>query len=345
MSENAAFIGRISMNRTLNLVGASLALGVGIGVGNGLTNVFSAPVVAQGLSGNIARGTDESSIIRVARDASPAVVSIAAGSGFGSGVLIRADGVVLTNAHVVRNARTVQVGLADGRRVEGQVLGRDRSVDIAVVKIAAPDLRAAPLADSDRLEVGQAAIAIGNPLGLERTVTTGVVSAVNRSPRGFELDGLIQTDAAINPGNSGGPLLDSQGRVIGINTAILGGGSATGLGFAVPINLAQSVATQVLETGRVSRAQLGVAYNERRTRVGEPPAGVVISEVVPNSPAARAGVQPGDLVTQIGQTKITAGADLRVALRARRPGEQVELMLQRGTTPVRALVTLGEASG
>ncbi len=140
-----------------------------------------------------------------------------------SGVIIRRDGVILTNAHVVRSATDVEVGLADGRRVSGRVLGRDPTVDVAVVRIQATNLPAAPIADSDRLEVGQTAIAIGNPIGLERTVTTGVVSAVNRSPRGIELGGLIQTDAAINPGNSGGPLLDSQGRVIGINTVIVQG--------------------------------------------------------------------------------------------------------------------------
>jgi S1-C subfamily serine protease len=175
---------------------------------------------------------DEAMVIRVARAMTPTVVSVAQAEGSGSGIIVDKSGLVLTNAHVVGNSRTVEVGLADGRTLNGQVLGRDPTIDVAVVRVPAQNLPTAPIGDSDKLEVGQSAIAIGNPLGLERTVTSGVVSAVNRNPRGISLDGLIQTDAAISPGNSGGPLVDSHGRVIGINTVVLSGAGASGLGFA-----------------------------------------------------------------------------------------------------------------
>jgi serine protease Do len=240
--------------------------------------------------------------------------------------------VVITNAHVVGNASDVEVGLADGRRVTGRVLGRDPSVDIAVVRIPGADLPVAPLADSDRLEVGQTAIAIGNPIGLERTVTTGIVSAINRSPRGFELGGLIQTDAAINPGNSGGPLVDSQGRVMGINTVIVRG--TTGLGFAIPINLARDIADQVLTTGRIRRAILGIVPDdlipelarEYNLPVRE---GIIVRQVEPGSPAARAGLQLADIITRIDDQAVGTSGDLRRILRSRRPGDRVRLTVVR----------------
>ena len=203
---------------------------------------------------------DEATVIRVARAITPTVVSVSQEEGSGSGIIVDKSGVVLTNAHVVGGSRTVEVGLADGRTLNGQVLGRDPTLDVAVVRVPAQNLPVAPIGDSDKLEVGQSAIAIGNPLGLERTVTAGVVSAVNRNPRGISLDGLIQTDAAISPGNSGGPLVDSHGRVIGINTAVLAGEGASGLGFAIPINLANDVVQQILTTGHITRAYLGVGF-------------------------------------------------------------------------------------
>jgi S1-C subfamily serine protease len=274
----------------------------------------------------------ERTVVDVARSVSPAVVSVGAGRASGSGVVIRTDGVILTNAHVVGNARTVEIGLADGRRLTGEVLGRDASVDVAVVRIPARDVPVATVGDSDRLEVGQMAIAIGNPLGLERTVTTGIVSAVNRSPRGFELGGLIQTDAAINPGNSGGPLLDSQGRVIGINTVIIGG--ATGLGFAIPINLAANIAEQVLTTGRIVRAYLGISLGdlnpELARQYGLPVReGIIVLHVEPRTPAAAAGVRVQDIITSIDGEAVRSGGDLRRILRARKPGETIRLTITR----------------
>jgi S1-C subfamily serine protease len=276
----------------------------------------------------------EELLIRIASQASPAVVSVTQPRGFGSGVIIRADGVVLTNAHVVGGARTVRIGLADGRELEGQVLGRDPSVDVAVVRVNASGLPAAAVGNSDRLAAGQLAIAIGNPLGLERTVTSGVVSAVNRSPRGLGIDGLIQTDAAISPGNSGGPLLDSRGQVIGINTAVLTAPGASGLGFAVPINLAADIAQQVLTTGRIRRAYLGIDIRdidaELATQFGLPVReGVIVTAVGAGTPAQRAGLRPGDIITRAGGVPVTQGGDLRRALRARAPGDQIALSVLR----------------
>ena len=298
------------------------------------------------------RDPSEAVVIRVARQATPAVVAVAVRGGSGSGVIIRQDGVILTNAHVVRNATDVDVGLADGRRVAGRVLGRDPTVDVAVVRIQATNLPAAPLADSDRLEVSQMAIAIGNPIGLERTVTTGVVSAVNRSPRGFELGGLIQTDAAINPGNSGGPLVDSQGRVIGINTVIIQG--TTGLGFAIPINLARDIAEQVLTTGRVRRAVLGVFPDDLIPELAQQynlpvREGIIVRQVEPGSPAARAGLQVADIITHIEGQRVTTSGDLRRILRSRRPGDTVRLTVVRApdrgrATTLTLTAQLGEAS-
>lgn len=284
--------------------------------------------------------------VRVAREATPTVVGVARRGGSGSGVIVRQDGIILTNAHVVGNAREVEVTLADGNAHIGTVLDRDPTIDIAVVRIPANGLPTARIGDSDRLVVGQTAIAIGNPLGLERTVTSGVISAVNRSPRGFELQGLIQTDAAINPGNSGGPLLDSNGRVIGINTAILQG--TTGLGFAVPINLANDVVQQVLTTGRVVRSFLGITYidiePELAAQFGLPVReGIVVRQVGAGTPAARGGVRPGDIIVQMGDTPITRGGDLQRYLRNTRPGTTTEVVVIRPQGRATLRVRLEEA--
>ena len=233
-------------------------------------------------------------------------------------------------------------------RMQGTVLGSDPSIDIAVVPLPITNVPVAPIGDSDRLEVGQAAIAIGNPLGLERTVTTGVISAINRSPRGFQLEGLIQTDAAINPGNSGGPILDSRGQVIGINTAVLAGNGVSGLGSAVPINLANSVVQQVLTTGRVQRAYPGVVPGdiepEMAAQFGLPvKQGILILQVAPGSPAARAGLQIQDIVTRVNETPIARGVDLRRVLRELGPGAPVTLYVLRPSGAVTIRTTLAEA--
>jgi S1-C subfamily serine protease len=343
-----------TISKNLRPLGLALSLGAGIGAGQGLVGgapfagISMPPAWAQGSArpAEAALSNEEQSVIRVARQASPAVVRVGRSGGLGSGVLIREDGVLLTNAHVVGNASSVRVDLADGRRLTGRVLGRDVSADVAVVKIPGTGFPQVPVGDSDRLSVGQATIAIGNPLGLDRTVTTGVVSAVNRS--GFEMDGLIQTDAAINSGNSGGPLLDSRGRLIGINTAVLRGGGASGLGFAIPINLANSVAQQLIETGRVQRAQLGISYSDVEPEMAQQfdlpvRQGVVVQEVSPGSPADQAGLRVQDIITRAGNTPITGGGDLRRVLRAHRPGDRLTINLRRGQRALQLTADLSEA--
>jgi len=342
------------MASTRVLLAGALLVGVGIGIGEviasrrtaepGLARAQAAAV--QPVAQQTGLTAEEMSVIRVARQASPAVVSVARQGASGSGVVVRRDGVILTNAHVVGDAGLVQIVLADGRRLQGRVLGRDPTVDIAVVRVEESDLPVAPTGDSDRLEVGQAAIAIGNPLGLERTVTSGVISAVNRSPRGFELGGLIQTDAAINPGNSGGPLLDSRGTVIGINTAVLQGSS--GLGFAVPINLANSVAQQVLTTGRVRRAYVGVYPRDIDPDLAaqfDLPVreGIIVVEVEPGSPASRAGLARGDIITRLDDQPVTSGGDFRRILRDRQPGNTVAVTVYRPAGQRTINVRLAEA--
>ncbi len=329
-----------------------MALVVGLGAGI-MAGAVGRSLVERAWAQSTAASTaglpsEEQNVIRVARLATPSVVSVTRPGASGSGVVIRRDGVILTNAHVVGDARQVKVELADGRTLDGTVLGRDPSVDVAVVRIAVGDAPAAPIGDSDRLQVGQAAIAIGNPLGLERTVTVGVVSAINRSPRGFNLDALIQTDAAISPGNSGGPLLDSRGSVIGINTAVLSGTGASGLGFAVPINLANEIATQILTTGRVQRGFLGISFldldPETATRFSLPvQEGIIVRDVDPSSPAGRAGIRQRDIITRIDDTPITQGGDLRRLLRAHKAGDMVTITVVSASGTRRVRTRLIEA--
>ena len=324
------------MKSTLKVTAAALAVGVGLGIGQGIAGRASL------LDAQPGAGVQEDVVVRVARTTTPAVVSIATSAGSGSGVFVRRDGVVLTNAHVVGRSATVTVGLQNGQHVNGRVLGRDPSLDIAVVQIPGNNFPTVPLGDSDRLVVGQQAIAIGNPLGFERTVTTGVISALNRS-LAQQFDALIQTDAAINPGNSGGPLLDARGQVIGINTAIDPRGS--GLGFAVPINLANDVVRQILTTGSVRRAFLGVQFNEITPELSQQygiPVGVILLDVARGTPAAAAGLRREDVVTRIDDTPITTAGDLRRFLREQAPGSTVTVTVMRpGGASARVNVRLG----
>jgi S1-C subfamily serine protease len=294
--------------------------------------------------------TPEQTVIDVTRRVSPAVVSIISDAGEGSGVLIREDGVILTNAHVVGNMRRVGVTLANGDDYVGEVLGRAPDLDLAVVRIDGSNLPAATLGDSDQLQVGQSAIAIGNPVGFERSVTTGVVSALNRS-LGARLEELIQTDAAINPGNSGGPLLNSRGEVIGINTAVLSatrrGQPVVGIGFAIPINLGRDVAEQLLTTGVVSRPFIGIRHMglypelvaQFRLPVSE---GILIVYVQPGSPADRAGLQQGDIITRLAGTDVTGEEDLRRFLRNTRANTTVQVSGVRESGRFDVSVRLGE---
>jgi len=322
------------------------AAGVAVGGSRMLERSVVRDAVAQPAASQAPLTAEEQNVIRVARQVPPAVVSIVVPNyGSGSGAVIRRDGMILTNAHVVGTARTVQVGLADGRKVVGTVLGRDAGLDVAVVRIPIADAPVAPLGNSDLLQVGQLAIAVGNPLGLERTVTTGVISAVNRPGRTLGGETFIQTDAAISPGNSGGPLVDSRGNVVGINSAELLGQGVQGLGFAIPINLAMNMASQVLATGRYVRPFLGIAFSDVDADLASQfrlpvRAGVLITDVQRNSPAARGGLREQDIITRINETPVAMGGDVRRVLRALKPGDAVRLTVVRPPNGARATVTV-----
>ncbi len=221
--------------------------------------------------------------------------------GQGSGVILQSDGLVLTNAHVVEAIDRVTVGLENGRRYEGRVVGLDKLTDLAVVRlVGAGPWPVAPLGNSDALQVGDWAIAVGNPFGLDNTVTLGIISSLNRNASKLgitdkRLD-LIQTDAAINPGNSGGPLLNADGEVVGINTLVRSGPGA-GLGFAIPINLARSIVNQLVTTGRATHPMIGVGLDEVRAASGQgADRGAVVVSVQPNGPADRGGLRTGDVI-------------------------------------------------
>ena len=276
--------------------------------------------------------------------------------GTGSGFIINAGGQILTNAHVVDGADKVTVRLRDGRELEGQVLGEDPVTDIAVVKIPANNLPTVALGNSDQLQVGEWAIAIGSPLGLDKTVTVGVISATDRTSSQVGAPdkriGFIQTDAAINPGNSGGPLLNGRGEVIGINTAIIGG--AQGLGFAIPINRAQQIAQQLIATGKVEHPYLGIqmvavtpeikerlkdASNGRLTVAAD--RGVLVLRVASNSPANRAGIQPGDVIQTIDNQAVTTPETIQQLIERRKVGDRLQIQFQRNGQTQKGDVQLG----
>ncbi len=276
--------------------------------------------------------------------------------GSGSGFVWDGDGHVVTNQHVIAGGRAFLVTLADGSSWEAAVVGRDRRHDLAVLRIEAPADRLPPilLGSSGDLQVGQKVFAIGNPFGLDHTLTTGVISGLGRSFTGQDrqrIEGAIQTDAAINPGNSGGPLLDSAGRFIGVNTAILSpSGASAGIGFAIPVDTVRRVVTAIIQ-GRL-RAGLGVlllpAHVARRLGVRR---GALVGRVEPGSAAERAGLRGtvldergswilGDVVLALDGEEVAAPADLERLLAAHRPGEEVELLLQRGRRQLRVRVVL-----
>jgi Do/DeqQ family serine protease len=259
----------------------------------------------------------------------------------GSGVIVdAAQGYVMTNAHVVENASNIEVTTKDNRRLTAKLIGRDADTDIAVLQIPAGGLTAVPIGDSDRLQVGDFVLAIGNPFGLGQTVTSGIISALGRSGLGIEgpegYEDFIQTDASINPGNSGGPLVDLQGRVAGINTAILApGGGNIGIGFAVPINMARQVMDQLVNYGEIKRGRIGVAIQDLTPDLAQAlgtrhTQGAVIARVEPGSPAERAGLRTNDLVVAINGAPMRSGIELRNRVGLSRIGDEVELTVERG---------------
>jgi S1-C subfamily serine protease len=332
--------------------------------------------------------TDEQNNIDIYRTLSPGVVNVTATAvvdtffgaypqkGSGSGSIIDLDGqrLVLTNYHVVREAveaggrgSSIEVSLADKSAYKAAIVGVDPDHDIAVLRIDAPAeklTRVVPIGTSAGLLVGQKVLAIGNPFGLDNTLTTGIISALERplrSPSGQQIAGVIQTDAAINPGNSGGPLLNSRGEMIGINTAIFSeSGGNVGIGFAVPIDIVRRELPELVRSGRIARAYLGVGYRPLEPRVNRAlnltseQRGLLITNVEPGSPAARAGLRGvqqnaggytvGDIVVAADGRPTPTAEDLGLILNQKRPGETLQLELVRGGRTQRVSITLGEAS-
>ncbi len=256
----------------------------------------------------------------------------------GSGVIVDARrGYVVTNAHVVENAQDIAVTLKDRRRIRARLVGRDTATDIALLKIEADNLTALPWGDSDRLQVGDFVVAIGNPFGLGQTVTSGIVSALGRS--GLKVEGyedFIQTDASINPGNSGGALVNFNGELIGINTAIIGpAGGSVGIGFAVPVSIVRSVMEQLVEHGEVRRGRLGVAIQDLTPDLAESlnmpgDAGAVIAKVEPGSPAEGAGLRSGDVVVAVEGRPVRSATDFRNRVGLVRVGTPMQVTVARG---------------
>ncbi|CAI8728836.1 trypsin-like peptidase domain-containing protein [Methylocaldum szegediense] len=255
----------------------------------------------------------------------------------GSGVIVNGEnGLILTSHHVIANGERVIVTLQDGRNFEAKVVGADPETDVAVVKIEAKNLKALRFGDSRSLRVGDFVVAIGSPFGLSQTVTSGIVSALGRSGLGIKrYEDYIQTDASINPGSSGGALVDLNGDLIGINTAIVGpAGGNVGIGFAIPSHLAQSVMQQLVENGEVHRGHLGVNLRDLPPELAkvlglEPGKGVLIIQVQPNSPAAKAGLHPGDVVVSIDNAPVDSAGSLSNTVRLLRAGSEIKLDILR----------------
>ena len=324
-------------------------------------------VVGAGLSrdtGTAPTAADDTSTVEsAAATALKSVVTLSVSgqqeSGTGSGVIIRADGYILTNQHVTAVADdggSITATLSDGRTAKATLVGEDSVTDLAVVKVDLTGLPAATFADSDAVKIGQTVVAVGSPLGLNGTVTEGIVSALHRATTGGSDDSAVidalQTDAAINPGNSGGALVDLAGRVVGINQSIAtassggfgqqGSSGNIGIGFAIPSNTAEKVATQLIATGKAVHAFLGVqaGSSDQQSTTGAP-----IAEVTAGGAAATAGLKAGDVVTKIDSRTVTNSADLVAAVRSYSPGDEVTLTIRRGTATQTIAVTLGSDAG
>jgi putative serine protease PepD len=282
---------------------------------------------------------------RIYAAVSGSVVSVRAGNATGTGFVVQSDGTIVTNEHVVDNAKTVQVRFGQaGRDIRAEVLGIDTSSDIAVLKVdaqAAGNPKPLALADSEKVRVGDAAVAIGSPFGLDRTATAGIVSALGRdikAPNGFTISDAIQTDAPINPGNSGGPLLDDRGRVIGVNSQIAAGsgGGNVGIGFAVSSNTLRKVVPDLKRGRDIRRAYLGISTGDA------PGGGAEVGGVVDGGPAQSVGVRVGDIIKRVDGKSINQPADVAKAIADKRPGDAVAVEVQRGESPQTLHVTLDE---
>jgi serine protease DegS len=265
----------------------------------------------------------------------------------GSGVIVDAQGHIVTNHHVIANADSIKVQLADGRVADAHIVGRDPDTDLAVLRVDLKDLPVAPLGRSDKLRVGDVVLAIGNPIGLSQTVTHGIVSAVGRQQLGIaSFEDFIQTDAAVNFGNSGGALVDSSGELVGINTAIVAKNlGVEGIGFAIPVNMVRGVLDDIVAKGRVIRGWIGIVpqdiSEEQAAQFGLAQGGVLLANLYVNSPAQKAGMQPGDMLTQIDGVTIRSAQEAIARVAAHRPGTTVSVQGQRRSQSftVRAQVT------
>ncbi len=268
----------------------------------------------------------------------------------GSGVIVSPDGYILTNNHVVEGATDVRVTFGDKRQLKAKVVGTDPKTDIAVLKVEGSGFHAITIGDSSKVEVGDYALAIGDPFGVGQTVTMGIISAMNRGNLGIEdYEDFIQTDAPINPGNSGGALVNDRGELVGINTAILSGGSGgnQGIGFAIPINMARSVMSQILDHGKVNRAYLGIMVQDITPGISKAMGlkdmkGVLVGDVSPNGPAKSSGVQRGDVILEVNGKTMEDSRELRNTISMMDPNATVSLKLVRNGSPTDVTVKLGE---
>jgi putative serine protease PepD len=344
------------MSKQLTAIVAALLLGAGVGgaVGAAVALETDSDASAEPAAANEPVADTTSSTAALYNRVKNAVVEVHAANGSGdespfedqtpgratgSGFVIDEEGRIVTNQHVVDGAESVRVEFADGTEVGAEVLGTDPSTDIAVLDVDRPSSDLTPLrfAPTGGLEVGNPVIVLGSPFGLEGTLTTGVISAVGReiqSPNGFTIENAVQTDAALNHGNSGGPVLDTQGRVVGVAAQIRSeSGGSDGVGYAVPGDTAKRVADELIEDGRVEHAYLGVGL--------EDDGAARLVNVVEGSPAARAGLRIGDVVVEVDGEAIATGDDLRQAIDAKKPGDELELKVRRGSDERDVTVELG----
>jgi putative serine protease PepD len=326
--------------RTPTVTLAALAAGALIGVGGGAATYAAlwsgngSTVVRQVTVSDAQPASSDGnlSVQSIYQLANKGVVEVTAGQGQGSGFVYDADGHIITNEHVVDGANSVSVRFWNGKTFTASVVGTDASTDLAVLKVDAPVSQLFPLSlgDSGKLVVGDQVIAIGSPFGLEGTVTSGIVSALHRemtSPNHFAIDNSIQTDAAINHGNSGGPLLNAQGKVVGVNAQIeSNSGGNEGVGFAIPSNTVKSIASQLISNGKAEHAFLGVVLSDSSSQTG----GAAIGQVRAGTPAAKASLRAGDVVTSAGGTKINSASELRAVINAHRPGDTISVTYTRG---------------
>lgn len=344
------------MSKQLTAIVAALLIGAGVGGGVGAavaleTDSDSDAPQAAAVNETIAETT--SSIATLYKSVKDSVVEIHASNGgestpfgqqspgqaTGSGFVIDGDGHIVTNQHVVDGAQSVRVEFADGTEVDAEIVGTDPSTDIAVLDVDRPssELTPLPFASTGALQVGAAVIVLGSPFGLEGTLTTGVISAVGReiqSPNGFTIENAVQTDASMNQGNSGGPVLDTRGRVVGVAAQIRSeSGGSDGVGYAIPGDTAKRVAQALIEDGKIEHAYLGVSLEDD----GE----ARLVNVVDGSPAGRAGLRTGDVVTEVDGKEIETGDALREAIDAKKPGDELQLKVRRGDNESEFTVKLG----